>query len=231
MVQVLDKGFVELEDFMGGDLTVVNSAKVSFKKRSVTVGEAENKLINYLMKHRHGSPFEHTYFTFYIKAPLFVVREWQRHRIGSFNEMSGRYVKFEPEFYVPETARVPAASNKQGSVVPYDSPEGESLGLDDWNLFVTDTIKNFSGHAYRTYERLIDDGVANEMARLVLPLNMYTEFFWTVNARSLMNFLNLRLGEDAQWEIRQFAEAVADKFAERMPATYVAWSQNNNQAP
>jgi thymidylate synthase (FAD) len=223
-MDVLDKGFVELIDFMGGDLRVVNSAKVSFKKWTSQMSDSEAKLINYLMKHRHGSPFEHSYFTFYVKAPLFVVREWQRHRIGSFNEMSGRYVEFEPDFYVPFEWRIPAESNKQGSTFkePWDS---------EWNstndLAYYDALQD----SFDRYKHLLSQGVAKEMARMILPVSLYTEFYWTINARSLMNFLSLRTGEDAQWEIRQYAQSVEHFFMEKMPYTYAAWKANNRLAP
>jgi thymidylate synthase (FAD) len=222
-MKVLDKGFVELDNFMGGDLQVVNTAKVSNKKRSENIGVSERKLIYYLMQHRHGSPFEHSYFTFYVKAPLFVVREWQRHRIGSFNEMSGRYVEFDPEFYSPDRWRVPAATNKQGSVLPEP--------LDGWDEAVTQTFENMVGQSYTDYKYLISLGIAKEMARMVLPLSLFTEFYWTVNARSLMNFLSLRMGVDAQWEIRQYAEAIDKFFVEKMPITWAAWVENNSLAP
>jgi thymidylate synthase (FAD) len=228
MVEVLNSGFVELEDFMGGDLRVVNSAKVSNKKRSTEVGVSEAKLINYLMKNRHGSPFEHSYFTFYVKAPIFVVREWQRHRIGSFNEMSGRYVEFDPEFYIPTTWRVPAATNKQGSVVPKsDDPAWDAM----WQLEESTSYEDSIQDSYERYQYLLQTGVAKEMARMVLPLSLYTEFFWTVNARSLMNFLNLRTGENAQWEIRQYADAVEGMFQAYMPHTWDAWRGNGKLAP
>jgi thymidylate synthase (FAD) len=225
-MKVLDNynGFVNLEDFMGGDLRVVNSAKVSNQKRSYEMGTEEARLINYLMKHRHGSPFEHSYFTFYARAPLFVVREWQRHRIGSFNEMSGRYVEFDPEFYYPDQWRVPAATNKQGSVIPEDYDN-------DWGRSITNDYEDAVLDAYKVYRYLLKSGVAKEMARMVLPLSLYTEFFWTVNARSLMNFLSLRTGEDAQWEIRQYANAIEVVFSEKMPHTWDAWRANGKVAP
>ena len=239
MVEVLDKGFVELEDFMGGDLRVVNSAKVSNHKRSEEMGGSEEKLINYLMKNRHGSPFEHIYFTFYVKAPIFVVREWQRHRIGSFNEMSGRYVQFEPDFYIPEQVRVPGTTNKQGSKIPTelsDLPEDlkdvvEPDVIDRWNIHAREELLEAYINSYDDYKYLLNIGVAKEMARMVLPLSLYTEMFWTVNARSLMNFLNLRTGENAQWEIRQYADAIELIFAEKMPITWDAWRGNGKLAP
>ena len=239
MVEVLDKGFVELEDFMGGDLRVVNSAKVSNHKRSEEMGGSEEKLINYLMKNRHGSPFEHIYFTFYVKAPIFVVREWQRHRIGSFNEMSGRYVQFEPDFYIPEQVRVPGTTNKQGSKIPTelsDLPEDlkdvvEPDVIDRWNIHAREELLEAYINSYDDYKYLLNIGVAKEMARMVLPLSLYTEMFWTVNARSLMNFLNLRTGENAQWEIRQYADAIELIFAEKMPVAWDAWRGNGKLAP
>lgn len=234
MVQVLDRGFINLEDFMGGDLRVVNSAKVSNKKRSETMGKEEARLINYLMKHRHGSPFEHSYFTFYVKAPLFVVREWQRHRIGSFNEMSGRYVEFEAEFYSPRILRIPGDTNKQGSKEP-DSEflvewADDNVGC-DWHDEMSAELTMAYESAFDHYELLLENGVAKEMARMVLPLSLYTEFFWTVNSRSLMNFLSLRTGEDAQWEIRQYANAIELVFSEKMPHTWDAWRANGKLAP
>jgi thymidylate synthase (FAD) len=239
MVEVLDKGFVELEDFMGGDLRVVNSAKVSNHKRSEEMGGSEEKLINYLMKNRHGSPFEHSCFTFYVKAPIFVVREWQRHRIGSFNEMSGRYVQFEPDFYIPEQVRVPGTTNKQGSKIPTelsDLPEDlkdvvEPDVIDRWNIHAREELLEAYTNSYDDYKYLLNIGVAKEMARMVLPLSLYTEMFWTVNARSLMNFLNLRTGENAQWEIRQYADAIELIFAEKMPVAWDAWRGNGKLAP
>lgn len=220
-MEVLDKGFVELEDFMGGDLRVVNSAKVSFAKRSSEMGASEEKLIYYMMKHRHGSPFEHSYFTFCVKAPLFVVREWQRHRIGSFNEISGRYVEFEPDFYYPSKWRVPAKTNKQGST--FD--DSEHIGVD---IAYEESIHS----AWEYYQYILNNGIAREMARMVLPLSLYTQFYWTVNARSLMNFLSLRTTEDAQWEIRQYANTIANNFFMlKMPITYKAWEENGRLAP
>lgn len=223
-MKVLDKGFVELKDFMGGDQRAVESARVSFDAKTFEMGEKEGKLINYLMKHRHGSPFEHSYFTFHVKAPLFVVREWQRHRIGSYNEMSGRYVEFIPSFYYPDEWRKPALSNKQGSVPFEGTEEIDYLGIE---IIYNEAIEN----AWKYYQFLLKSGIAKEMARMVLPLSLYTQFYWTVNARSLMNFLNLRTGQDAQWEIRQYAETVEDYFANTMPLTYAAWVSNERLAP
>lgn len=210
---------------MASDIDVVAAARVSndveFEEASKGE-EADKRLINYLVKHRHGTPFEHTAFKFFVKAPLFVVREWQRHRMASYNEASGRYIEFLPEFYIPDTIRVPAATNKQGSVEP-------EAGFDHWSSKQDIIDSCMTSYAY--YKKLLAAGVAKEIARIVLPLNTYTKFYYTVNARSLMNFLSLRRAEDAQYEIRMYAQAIEPLFAEAMPLTYKAWEENGFIAP
>lgn len=224
---VLDKGAVKLLNQMdqSGDHAVVAAARVSngVSYFAASKGDdADFKLISYLMKHRHGTPFEHNLFTFYIKCPIFVAREWMRHRIGSYNEVSGRYTEFKPEFYVPTVARKPAKTNKQGS-----TPVGNK-NADEW---LETEVQRWSLSAYVEYKKLLDFGIAKEMARMVLPLNLYTEFYWSVNARSLMNFLSLRTGEDAQWEIQQYAKAIEPMFFDVMPFTYNAWVNNGKITP
>jgi thymidylate synthase (FAD) len=206
-------------------MSVVAAARVSngLGPEEASKGQEKDRgLINYLMKHRHGTPFEHNLFTFYIKAPIFVAREWMRHRIGSYNEISGRYTEFVPDFYVPDIFRQSSQSNKQGSEILDDPLAGKWLAKEIaiWNL-----------KAYEKYQLLLDRGLAKEMARMVLPLNLYTQYYWTVNARSLMNFLNLRCGQDAQWEIRMYAEAIKEIFKEKMPMTFLAWQENGYLAP
>jgi len=240
-MQILDKGEIKLIDSMASDLSVVKSARVSNGIITETEDqERDQKLINYLMKHRHGTPFEHSVFTFYIKCPIFVAREWHRHRIGSFNEISGRYVEFKPEFYTPSKFRVQSKSNKQGGVFPEEAWFRENKAPGDWySSDVADIwdernrieITNAFMGQYNTYRTLLQWGVAKEMARIVLPLATYTEFYWTVNARSLMNFLSLRMAEDAQWEIRQYANELASHLEIQMPMTYNAWILNNKLAP
>jgi len=223
-VRVLDKGIVELKNFMGGDLAVVAAARVSngvSYEEASRGAEKDQKLINYLTKHKHGTPFEHSVFQFYIKAPIFIAREMMRHRVSSFNEISGRYVQYEPEFYIPEQFRIPAESNKQGSIFPSDEWKRQF----DW--LCRRDVEDICSDAYETYKDLLRRGVAKEMARMVLPLNLYTQYYWTVNARSLMNFLTLRCAEDAQWEIRQFAFVVRDIFKEKMPMTFNAWNDDD----
>jgi thymidylate synthase (FAD) len=222
---VLDHGEVLLVDHMASDQKVTGAARVSTGKGPEYTSkgpEADEKLIRYLMAHGHGTPFEHAVFQFFVKAPIFVVREWQRHRVASYNEQSGRYSEFKPEFYVPDHARVPDPANKQSSVV----------GVDE---VVTDHVVRWSeaaqSEAFRTYQMLLDTGVAREMARIVLPLSLYTSFWWTVNARSLMNFQMLRNHEAAQWEIRQYAAAIEAMFAEVMPMTHTAFVAAGRKAP
>lgn len=219
---------------MGGDESVVAAARVSndVDYKTASKGqEADQKLINYLIKHRHGSPFEHATFQFYVQAPLFVRSEWHRHRMASYNEVSGRYVIYEPEFYIPNKYRVQSDNNKQGSFIPTENPDEAYLDLESWHYSAKAEVERAVEFAFGSYERLLEMGVAKEMARMVLPANLYTKFLVTMNARSLMNFLSLRAAEDAQWEIRQYANVLVDLFEARMPMTARAWRQNNFIAP
>jgi thymidylate synthase (FAD) len=209
---VLDKGFVRLVEAMGDDRAVVQSARVSYGGGSKG-DEKDRKLLNYLMKHHHETPFEHAVFKFHIKCPLFVARQWFRHRIASYNEMSGRYTEFQEEFYVPEKLRGQDNKNKQGSVAMDMSDEPRLKGL----------FQQANEQAFKIYQELLKSGVAKELARNVLPVSAYTQFYWTVNARSLMNFLKLRSGEGAQWEIREYASALMAIFEARMPWTAAAF--------
>lgn len=230
MTTVLDFGEVTLVDHMAGDDKVFGAARVSTGKRpeDTTKGEtADRGLIEFLMRNGHGTPFEHAVFQFFVKAPLFVVREWQRHRMASYNEQSGRYSVMQPEFYVPDHVRVPDPGNKQSSVrVLAAGPVGP-----DWENLVLKSVRDSARLAYTTYETLIAEGVAREMARLVLPLNLYTSFWFTVNARSLMNFLELRNAPAAQWEIQQYAQVLEDEFARLMPWTHDAFVNHGRVAP
>ena len=210
---VLDKGFVRLISVMGDDLTVVRSARVSTGAKSKGP-EKDKRLIDYLMSHRHETPFEHVVFTFHVKCPIFVARQWFRHRIASYNEKSGRYSEMKYEFYLPKEMRIPHPKDKQMSV--------ENDGKVDEER-AKDMIIRVYDHAYKTYEELLEMGVARELARIVLPLSLYTEFYWTVNMRSLMNFLSLRADSHAQWEIQQYALVIAKMFKECCPWSYEAF--------
>ena len=223
-IRVLDHGFVRLDGCMADDLSVVNGARVSFAQRSDEMTDREAGLIRFLMRERHGSPFEHNAFRFHIKLPIFVIREWMRHRIGSFNEWSGRYSQLEAEFYVPAPEDVRTQVGKPGSY-SFEPVEPE---LAEHTREAQEAV---FADAYRAYEDLLERGVAKEIARNVLPVAIYTQFYWTVNARSLMNFLSLRNSETAQREIRRYAAAVEELFAEKMPITHAAFVANDRRAP
>jgi thymidylate synthase (FAD) len=211
-ITVLDKGFVKLVDQMGSDLSVVNAARVSFGKRKDEMDEKDEKLIQYLAKHEHTSPFRHTAMTFHVKAPIFVFRQWMKHRIGSeFNEISGRYVVFpEDEFFVPEHFRQQSKNNKQGS-------EGE---IDAANREVASRVYLESCKAsVAEYRKLLDLGVGKEQARCVLPLALYSEVYWTVSLQAAAHFIRLRADPHAQWEIQQYAHAVRDLVEQAYPVS------------
>jgi thymidylate synthase (FAD) len=223
-IAVLDHGFVRLDDAMAGDLSVVNSARVSFGRRKEEMDESDEGLIRFLMRDRHGTPFEHNAFRFHIRAPIFVVREWMRHRVGSFNEFSMRYAKATSDFYVPEADDVRSQVGKPGaySFEPVDAGLAEQT---------REELRAVYEQAFETYERLVEAGVARELARSVMPVGAYTEFYWTVNARALMNFVSLRAAETAQREIRSYAEAVETFLAEKMPITHAAFVAAGRVAP
>jgi thymidylate synthase (FAD) len=223
-VRVLDHGFVRLDDAMADDLSVVNGARVSFARRKEVMDESDEGLIRFLMRDRHGTPFEHNSFRFHIRAPLFVAREWMRHRVGSFNEFSLRYARATDDFYVPELEDVRSQVGKPGAY-SFESVSPEVAEE------TREKLQAAYETAYRTYQDLVELGVARELARCALPVGAYTEFYWTVNARSLMNFLSLRNAEAAQREIRRYAEA-CEHFLERlMPVTHAAFVANGRVAP
>lgn len=188
-------------------------------------------LINYLMRDRHGSPFEHNSMTFYVQAPIFVFREFMRHRIASYNEESGRYRELRPVFYVPGPERNLVQVGKPGA---YDflpgSPEQTEIA--------TEEAKRVAADAYASYQRMLGAGIAREVARIVLPLSIYSSMYVTVNARSLMNFISLRTKREGshfpsfpQREIEMAAEQMEDIWAGLMPITYAAFAENGRVAP
>lgn len=223
-IRVLDHGFVRLDDAMADDLSVVNGARVSFARHKDELDDSDQGLIRFLMRERHGTPFEHNAFRFHVRCPIFVAREWFRHRVGSFNEFSLRYARATDDFYVPEPEDVRTQIGKPGaySFEPVSDELAETT---------REELRAVYEAAYRTYEQLVEQGVARELARSVLPVGAYTEFYWTVNARSLMNFLSLRNSETAQREIRRYAEACERFLEEQMPVTYAAFVANDRTAP
>jgi thymidylate synthase (FAD) len=215
-IDVLDHGFVRLDESMASDLSVVNAARVSFARRKEEMDDSDVGLVKFLMRLKHGTPFEHNAFRFHIRAPIFVAREWFRHRVGSFNEFSMRYAKATDDFYVPDADDVRTQVGKPGSYSfePVDPEVAEAT---------REELRSVYGAAYAAYERLVELGVARELARAVIPVGAYTEFYWTVNARSLMNFVSLRAADTAQREIRRYADACERFLAEEMPVTYEAF--------
>ncbi len=221
---------VELVQSMGSDEAVVLAARVSTKTESVDATK-DAGLINYLMRDRHGSPFEHNAFTFYIEAPIFVFREFQRHRIASYNEESARYKQLEPVFYVPNLERKLIQKGKPGA---YKFELGDLSHL----TAVYRSTYEANKSAYAEYQKMLDAGVAREVARGVLPVNIYSSMYVTMNARSLMNFLSLRTDREEnlfpsfpQREIEMVAEQMETIFAERMPITYDCFNKNGRVAP
>lgn len=231
---------VELIKHSAADMDVVTAAWVSTKgersKNTTADGSTVDDskvpgLINYLMRERHGSPFEHSYFTFYVKAPIFVWREHMRHRIASYNEESGRYKVLDPEFYIPARERKLQQIGKTGH---YEFEEGTNL---QYALLIT-TLRRNCESAYIDYQQLLANGIAKEVARMTLPVNIYSSAYVTMNSRALMNFLSLRKHADdshfpsyPQREIEMVAEEYEKHFAEIMPITHSAFVKNGRVAP
>jgi thymidylate synthase (FAD) len=207
-IDVLDHGFVRLVDNMGGDLSVVRSARVSHDAdwRSGDDADKDEKLIKYLAKHQHYSPFESVVMTFEVCCPIFIARQWMRHRTWSYNEMSARYTGVERKFYLPEPELIgmPSPTNKQGRVVNDESKEAHKA----LNAYAHKKIFTICETAFDAYDRLIESGCPRELARSVLPLATYTRFFGTVNLLNLAKFIKLRDEEGAQWEIQEYARAL-----------------------
>lgn len=223
---VLDKGHVELIASAASDISVVNAARVSFNSEEATMTEKNEGLIKYLMRERHGTPFEHGYFRFRVKAPLFVFREWHRHRAGhSYNEWSARYSELKPEWYVPRIEDVVEQHGKPGNY-EFARLQDEI----DARSFIEE-LEQTSREAFSKYEFAISLGIAKQQARLFLPVNTYSEMIWSCNPRSLMHFLSLRNSEQAQWEIRQYAQVVEAVFLDKMPVTAKAFIDSGRVAP
>ena len=220
MITVLDHGLVRLVDHMGDDLSIVRSARVSYDAEW-RAGEDEGKdakLIGYLMRNRHTSPFESVVFTFEVKAPIFVFRQWHRHRTWSFNEVSARYAELPEEFYVPEAAQITtqASSNKQ-------------MRTDVQHEHATDWQNLIRGHcnvSFDLYRSMLKDGVPRELARSVLPVGTYSHMFATVDLHNLFHFLRLRLHAHAQYEIRVYAEALLTLIEPICPVAVAAFKES-----
>jgi len=216
------KGAVEYISHMGSDLSVVNAARVSFGSEKEEIDEKDVKLIKYLMKHNHSSPFEHCTITFRFTVPLFIRSQHHRHRTWAYNEISRRYTSVDLEFYAPDEFRTQHKSNRQAStddlVNPVLNSSYMAIGFEN----AATAVKMHHTRSLSLYKALVDSGVCREQARGVLPQNLYTQYYGTVNLHNLLKFISLRSHEGAQWEIQQVAAAclsiVKDKFPESVSA-------------
>jgi len=216
--KVLDHGFIKLVDSMGNDDSIVQSARVSYGE-GTKAKRTDEKLIEYLWKNKHGTPFEMVVFKFHVKLPIFIARQWMRHRAGTFNEISARYSEMKDCFYIPKMERIQAQSkvNKQGS--------GEELSL-AYKTLAYNTFMKVSNDCFTAYESLLDLGVSRESARTVLPVNLYTEFYWKVDLRNLLSFISLRSDSHAQFEIREYSDAIFKIIKDIVPIACKAYTNN-----
>ena len=224
-IDVLDKGYIEVVDKLGDDLTPVNAARVSFGSKSETFEEKDRRLSKFLIKHKHFSPFRHQHVMMILKAPELVMRQGYKHVVGiettsssvtkdhAWNEISGRYIPVQ-EYYYPEVWRKQSDDNKQAS-------EGE---LDDLQQKRMSLVYNtFMNQVEMAYESMVNAGMAKEQARIVLPLSQYTLVYWTASFQSIMNFIELRDEPTAQWEIQQYAKALKEIMLDIFPETTKLW--------
>ena len=224
-VNVLDKGYIEVVDVLGDDLTPVNAARVSFGGRSKRFSHKDRRLSKFLIKNKHFSPFRHQHVMMIIKAPEFVMRQWYKHVVGiettsnhptkdhAWNEISGRYVEYE-DFYIPDNYRAQSDDNKQASDGVVDDQEG-ALAL--W--------KKSQSTAIKCYREMLDMGMAKEQARSILPLTVYTQVWWTASFQSIMNFIELRDEPTAQVEIQEYARALKKIMLDVFPETTELWEE------
>lgn len=224
MTAVLDHGYADLYDSMGNDLRIVNMARQSFGKDASVMGMGERGLIKFLMRERHGTPFEGVVFHFNIKCPIFVAREWMRHRIGSYSEYSGRYTKMLSDFYMPELDQIRTQTGKVGAYKFEPAPN-------DVALLACIDLAHTASYCWDAYERALDAGIAKEVARMHLPVNIYTQFSWVVNLRSLFNFISLRSAENAMWEIRQYSQALETHVEYVVPVAWKAFEASGRLVP
>ena len=219
---VLDKGFVRLVDYFGGDQRIVQSARVSYGEGTKSVSQ-DGALIDYLLRHQHTSPFEQVVMTFHVKMPIFVARQWVRHRTGRMNEVSGRYSIMKDEFYVPAEDKVSPQSkdNKQGRATEaFDKETADKI---------IGQLEAGQKEAYENYSELIDSGLAREIARINLPLSLYTEFYWEMDLHNLFHFLKLRLDSHAQYEIRVYAEVILEMCRKVAPMATESFINHMNE--
>ncbi len=230
MKRVLDKGYVSLFDSFGSDLSVVNSARVSFNKRKEVMDEKDHSLVNFLLRENHTSPFRHAAISLEIYAPLFVARQWWKYAVASshlddqngWNESSRRYVTEEPEFYLPAQNewRMAPENMKQGSGEAFDDDRGQRF---------TETLERFYSAGDELYQTAMEVGIAPEQARLFLPAyGMYVRWIWTTSLQGALNFLGQRLDHASQYEIQLYAQAVEEYVADLFPVVYDGWKKKGN---
>ena len=228
--QVLYKGFIEVVDSLGNDLTVVNTARVSYGKRKKYWDKSDQRLVRYLAKYKHYSPFRHLQVQFHIKAPEFVMRQWYKHVVGiettsnssakdhAWNEISGRYVPVE-DFYVPSIWRKQSDDNKQASEGVLDDLQQKRM---------SSVFNEYMRQVEMAYDRMIDAGMAKEQARIILPLNQYTEVYWTASFQAIMNFIELRNEKTSQIEIQEYAKSLLDLMHDTFPKITKIWADAHN---
>ena len=221
-------GCFEYVDHMGTDTTVVNGARVSFGKHKEVMDEKDEKLVNYLIKHRHSSPFEHCSVTFRFTVPLFVRSQHHRHRTWSYNEISRRYTSYDIKFYEPASFRPQHESNRQASIpgVQHDPVIHPSIFDEHIGETASEVVARHHKESLKLFNLLIDKGVCREQARGVLPQNMYTQYYGTVNMSNLIKFIDLRIHEGAQWEIQKVAEACRDVATRLWPISMDAYRKS-----
>jgi len=217
-IRVLDRGFVRLIDYMGGDESIVQAARVSYGAGTKSVRE-DRGLVNYLMRHRHTTPFEMVELKFHVKLPIFVARQWIRHRTANVNEQSLRYSIMPDEFYVPDEKAIglQSRSNRQGREAEAVSPELRAR--------VLAILTGVPESVYPLYQELIEAGLARELARIALPVSAYTEWYWKINLHNLLHFISLRADAHAQHEIREYAKALATCANAVAPHAYAAFEE------
>lgn len=214
-IKLLDHGFIRVIDCMGDDSAIVQAARVSYGDGTKTVNQDEG-LIRYLLRHRHTSPFEMCEIKLHLKMPIFIARQWIRHRTASLNEISARYSVMKEEFYIPEKEDIcqQATFNKQGRETVFENEDAVNIQTN---------LRDLSTYTYSEYEKLLEQNLARELARTVLPVSLYTEMYWKIDLHNLLHFLALRNHPHAQKEIRVYAEAMTDLLKDWVPIVHKAF--------
>jgi thymidylate synthase (FAD) len=223
-IPVLDHGFVRYIDHMGDDKRILEAARISYKSPSKG-DEQDKKLLAYLWRNKHTSPFEMVKITLNIKMPIFIMRQYVRHRMQNLNEVSARYTELPNEFYIPTIWRRQDTKNKQGSIQDANFNPVFTC-IDDVTANTTEHVRNFCGYSYKLYQQLLEQGVAREMARMVLPINIYTEIYACWDLKNLLHFITLRDDSHAQAEIQEYGKAIKRIATELFPWTLEAYEKH-----